>query len=39
MAHVHSAGADRARKGDLEAFDALIRETVPDLERWFYAGA
>ena len=31
--------ADQARKGDLQAFDALIRETVPDLERWFYAGA
>jgi hypothetical protein len=31
--------ADQERKGDLQAFDALIRETVPDLERWFYSGA
>jgi hypothetical protein len=31
--------ADPARKGDLLAVDALIRETVPGLERWFYAGA
>jgi len=30
--------ADPARKGDLQAFDALIRETVPRLERWFYPG-
>jgi hypothetical protein len=28
--------ADPARKGDLQALDALIRETVPRLERWFY---
>ena len=27
--------ADQARKGDLQASDALIRETVPDLARWF----
>ena len=31
--------ADPARKADLLAMDALIRKTVPDLERWFYAGA
>ena len=31
--------ADQTRKADLLAFDALIRETVPGLERWFYAGA
>jgi len=31
--------ADPARKSDLEALDALIRETAPKLERWFYAGA
>jgi hypothetical protein len=31
--------ADLARKGDLQALDALIRETVPGLERWFYPGA
>jgi len=31
--------ADQARKGDLQAFDALIRETTPGLERWFYTGA
>jgi hypothetical protein len=31
--------ADQTRKADLLAFDALIRETVPSLERWFYAGA
>jgi hypothetical protein len=30
--------ADPARKSDLEALDALIRETAPKLERWFYAG-
>ena len=30
--------ADQARKADLQA-DALIPETVPDLERWFYSGA
>jgi hypothetical protein len=31
--------ADPARKADLLAMDALIRETVPGLERWFYPGA
>jgi hypothetical protein len=31
--------ADPARKSDLHALDALIRETVPGLKRWFYAGA
>jgi hypothetical protein len=31
--------ADPARKADLQAMGALIRETVPGLERWFYAGA
>jgi hypothetical protein len=31
--------ADPARKADLQAMDSLIRETVPDLERWFYPGA
>ena len=31
--------ADPTRKADLQAMDALIRETVPGLERWFYAGA
>jgi hypothetical protein len=31
--------ADRARKADLQAMDALIRKAVPGLERWFYAGA
>ena len=31
--------ADPARKGDLQALDALIRETVPGLDRWFYPGA
>jgi hypothetical protein len=31
--------ADQARQGDLRALDILIRETVPSLERWFYAGA
>jgi hypothetical protein len=31
--------ADPARKDDLEALDALIREAAPRLERWFYAGA
>jgi hypothetical protein len=31
--------ADPARKGDLQALDALIRATVPGLERWFYPGA
>ena len=30
---------DPARKADLLAMDALIRKTVPGLERWFYAGA
>ena len=30
---------DPARKSDLEAMDALIRETAPELKRWFYAGA
>jgi hypothetical protein len=30
--------ADQARQDDLRAFDKLIRETVPSLERWFYAG-
>jgi hypothetical protein len=31
--------ADPTRKGDLQAVDALIRETVPGLERWFHPGA
>jgi hypothetical protein len=31
--------ADPARKSDLEALDALIREAAPRLKRWFYAGA
>jgi hypothetical protein len=31
--------ADPARRGDLEALDALIRENAPGLRRWFYAGA
>jgi hypothetical protein len=31
--------ADRTRKGDLQTFDTLIRETIPSLERWFYTGA
>ena len=31
--------ADQARKSDLQAFDALIRESVPSLGRWFYTGA
>jgi hypothetical protein len=31
--------ADPARTSDLEALDALIRETAPRLKRWFYAGA
>jgi len=31
--------ADQARKDDLQAFDALVRKTVPGLGRWFYAGA
>jgi hypothetical protein len=31
--------ADPTRKDDLQAFDELIRETVPSLGRWFYAGA
>jgi hypothetical protein len=31
--------ADPARRGDLEALDALIRETAPGLRRWFYGGA
>jgi hypothetical protein len=31
--------ADQNRKQDLLAMDALIRATVPRLERWFYAGA
>jgi hypothetical protein len=31
--------ADPARKGDLQAFDSLVRETVPRLERWFYPSA
>ena len=31
--------ADPARKSDLEALDALIRETAPRLNRWFYGGA
>lgn len=31
--------ADQARKPELLAMDALIRATVPSLERWFYAGA
>jgi hypothetical protein len=31
--------ADLARKADLQAMDALIREMVPGLERWFYPGA
>jgi hypothetical protein len=31
--------ADPARKEDLQALDALIRGTVPGLERWFYPGA
>lgn len=30
--------ADQARQGDLRALDTLIRETVPSLEQWFYAG-
>jgi hypothetical protein len=31
--------ADPARKADLCSLDALIRKTVPGLERWFYPGA
>jgi hypothetical protein len=31
--------ADPARKADLEAADALIRETIPSLGRWFCTGA
>ncbi|HLM87467.1 MAG TPA: hypothetical protein VK284_00350 [Streptosporangiaceae bacterium] len=31
--------ADPVRKSDLEALDALIRGTAPELRRWFYAGA
>jgi hypothetical protein len=31
--------ADPARQADLRAMDALIRATVPRLQRWFYPGA
>jgi hypothetical protein len=31
--------ADPARKSDLQALDILIRDTAPELERWFYTGA
>ena len=31
--------ADQDRKHDLLAMDALIRATVPRLDRWIYAGA
>ena len=31
--------ADPVRKSDLEALDVLIRDTAPELGRWFYVGA
>jgi hypothetical protein len=31
--------ADPARKGELAALDALVREAAPRLERWFYPGS
>jgi hypothetical protein len=31
--------ADPAREADLKAFDALVRQTIPSLERWFCGGA
>lgn len=31
--------ADPGRKAELQAFDALIRQTIPGLQRWFHPGA